>query len=405
MDNDIKNKIVSMYLKKKYNGEKNIYKKISNTVKEIYDVDISSEGIRSIVRRASVDGVDISHEDNDINHKISLTGKNDILKSYGYDPDNFELVRMTDSEWNKGSKNGTLKSSKIIVKPKYDFQWNTDFIERLFDSISPSKLPNRHVQKSNFTNNGKALILPIADLHYGLLASRLTSKEEYNTNITDYIYSSILNDIMSRTKDMKFEKIFFTMGSDMINCDNKSGTTTKGTPQSNDGDIEKFIINVTNMLHNTIELLRSYSNVEVIYISGNHDSLSSFGIANALRMLYKNCEDVSVDFRPVERKYKQFGKTLIGFSHNLDIKYVNDIVQSEARHLLSSTNNTLYLLQHLHHEIALDKSGTDVRVLPTISPLSRWGYEKGYNSVRKCQSFILDEEFGITDILYSYVKG
>jgi len=328
-----------------------------------------------------------------------------LLEAHKFDASKWELINCKNNLWNAPAGNGlkiVMYQSKITVKPKKDFAWSADYIEQLFDNIKIKDISN--IKKEQYEKNGKALILPITDLHYALRSYVESSGNEYDENIAEKIFYQVVNDVLERTKHLKFEKIYFTIGSDIINVDNKMGTTTKGTPQVESMEVEKAVINVTNMLISTIERLRKISNVEVIHIPSNHDYHVAFGIANALRVKYDGCEDVNVDYEWIERKYKVFGKTLIGFAHDLRQNNINDIVNSDARQLLGQTENTVYLLAHYHHESVVDKGGTDVRRLPTVSALSRWGYEQGYGAVRKNQSFVLDSEHGISDIIYTFIE-
>lgn len=326
-----------------------------------------------------------------------------LMDAHHFDSSKWELVSCKNNLWHSSSK-GLMYQSKITVRPRKEFIWTQDYIVSLFDNLEVKDISKYNVAKTQYSKNGKALILPITDLHYALMSYVESSGNEYDGAIAEKMFYQVVNDVLERTKHMKFEKIYFTIGSDIINADNKAGTTTKGTPQVESMEIEKAIINVTNMLVSTIEKLRTVSNVEVIHIPSNHDYHVAFGIANALRIRYADCEDVNIDYDWIERKYKVFGKTLIGFAHDLKQNNINDIINTDVRPLLGQTENTVYLLAHYHHETVTDKGGTDVRRLPTISALSRWGYEQGYGAVRKNQSFVLDAEYGITDILYTFVK-
>ena len=59
------------------------------------------------------------------------------------------------------------------------------------------------------------------------------------------------------------------------------------------------------------------------------------------------------------------------------------------------------LLAHLHSSMVYEKQGyLEIMRLPTISSWSRWSNDKGYiQSERKNQSFIINDDLGITDIL------
>lgn len=432
--NEINNRVIELCKEKKQNGEIHIYENIANIIYSEFGKKIMSENIRSISRRyrqannldenfcklpekhSEVEETNITLEFNKdgsqtSERKIEL-GKNEeltpnlLLQKHGFDINKFKLVSAKNSKWvsqAKGGKVVQLYSSKITVKPVNDFVISQENIDKIVSGIKIKPIKTTY-KKTRYADNGKALVLPISDLHYQLLATNGSTGDNYTKEIAENLYYYIIEDVLERTQHLKFEKIFYTIGSDMFNSDNKAGTTTKGTPQNNDGEIEEAIIDMTDIIVNCIEKLRTISNVEVIYINSNHDSMTSFGVANTLRKLYDKSDDVNIDYKWIDRKYKVFGNTLLGFAHNLKDNKVNDIIQADARHLMSETTNTVYFLAHLHHENCKDVGGTDVRRLPTVSALSRWAYENGYNAVRKNQSFIIDGKFGITDVIYTFVE-
>lgn len=399
---DIYDRIIYLCKKYKTAGEYSVYDLVKNDIYNEYGKLYSVDSIRGISRRyREKNNLDemFTPKDSVKQNEKQLDEKN-ILESNGYDSDKFTLVSARQSKWSNGKNNTSMR---ITVKPKNEFKWTQEIIDKILDGICIE--PNKDVYvQSNYEKNGKALILPIVDLHYAMYANNNSTDNIYNDWLANDIFNYVIDDILLRTKNYKFEKIYFTIGNDIINCDNRQGTTTKGTPQSNTIEVEDAVIKVTNMLMKAIDRLKKITDVDVIHINGNHDYIVSFGIANALRARYIDDHHVNVDCSYIDRKYRVFGKTLIGFAHNINTQKVNDIVQSDARKLIADTTRTIYLLAHLHHEECIDIGGTDVRRLPTVSGKSRWTYEKGYNSIRKCQSFILDSEFGITDILYTIIK-
>lgn len=390
---DINKVILELYQDCVNDNVTNVYQTISHFLDENYDVQLTPEAIRSRLRRMRGGCT-----------QTTLLDDEKILIQNGYNPSDFELVSARISSWD--NMNGDKKQSqRVTVKPKKSTTediWDEERIQNIFDGIRVRPILSP-IKSKNF-ESGKALVLPIADLHYGLYATDVKSGMQYNCITAENILWRIVCDVIERTKDVQFEKVYFIIGNDMLHVDNKNNTTTHGTPQDTDGFVEENLINLTNLLVNCIELLRNQDNiknVEIVHIPGNHDYHTGLGIANTLRIAYYGCEDVEVDYNCSMRKYKVFGNTLIGMAHDINIKKINDIIQSDARQLLSNTSNTVYLLAHLHHEYAVDVSGTDVRRLPSVCALSSWTYEQGYSSRRKNQSFIIDMDYGITDVIYS----
>lgn len=387
----------------------NLYLKISTLIKESTGKDYSPEYIRGVSRRyRRKNNLDenfnlINEENIDFYYTDTSKSETSILKEHGFDPNRFSVVNVRQSRWNDMGGNERV-SSRITVKPNDQFVYSEEFVKRLFDNIKiDSTNTTNNYKPLQFDNDGSILVIPIADFHYMRYSSSNVVNKDYDREIARNRYYKIISDILERVKNKKIKKIFLVVGNDMLNVDTITGTTTKGTPQENIGDIESAIIEITNILVNTIEKLKKISKVDVVYIPSNHDYLTFFGIANALRIRYENDDNVTVDCSPKERKYKFESSCLLGFAHNIKTENVNNILIEEASEYLSESKTRIYFLAHLHHEFAHDISGTDVRRLPTISSPSRWEYKNGYSSIERCQTFLIDPNYGITDIIYSYI--
>lgn len=427
---ELKDYIIAQCKEMKKNGTQCMYETIAANIEKEFGVLYDPENIRAISRRyRKSNGLSelfepygneyeckrtvefLSNGDQSMTNNISFIDGEPLtpealLEKHGVDKNKFTLVSAKNSVWKTVVKNGKterLYSSKITIKPKNSYSWNQENIDRIFNEIN-GMVRTVPAQKEIFEDNGKVLVIPIVDLHYAMYASYESTGNEYNENIAKERFYTVLANTMNRVRDKHFEEIIFPIGCDILNFDTKDYTTTKGTRQDSCVETEKSIIDVTDMLINAVEYLKRYSKVRVIYVPGNHDYMTGAGIANTLRVAYRNDKDVAVDYASRMRKYTVFGKVLIGFAHDIDMNKVNNIVQADARGLVGDTNRTVYFVSHLHHEEVKDVSGTDVRRLPTVSGLSKWTYEKGYNAVRKNASFIIDSQYGITDVLYSFVE-
>lgn len=439
---DLRNRIIQLCTQMKKSGEQGYYNKIAKIVNDEYGTNMSAESIRGVCRRyrkhnnlddgfnpISIPAIAKDTDDDccyiNPNKKVLTFNTDDtrtsqcdievpagvnitpemLLEKHGFDPRNFKLVSAKNSQWDSKQKNGVivnLYSSKISVAPKNEIVWDKELFDKIFDGVGKTKKISQYELKDH-VDNGYALVLPIVDLHYAMWASKSATGDPYNTNIARKCLFSVIDDVLKQVAGRKFEKIILTIGNDLLNFDTKSGTTTAGTQQDNDCEIEDAVVEVTDILIDIIEQLKKITKVEVVHIPSNHDRVVSFGIANTIRAVYRTDSNVEVDAEPIERKYKVFGRTLLGFAHDIKADKVNNIVQEDARYMMMDTDRTVYFLAHLHHEECKDVGGTDVRRLPTISKKSRWAYENGYGSVRKNQAFIIDSEHGIQQIIYSFV--
>ena len=160
--------------------------------------------------------------------------------------------------------------SKITVKPKQVPTLNKESIKKILDTlVSEYKFPVIPGKKYSKGNN--LLLIGLADLHYALKSELSTSGNEYNEKIAENRFDYIIDDIISKVKNRNIEKIIFFNGGDLFNSDNVSGTTTKGTPQTNSTNYFDMLAKGSQMIIRGIDKLLSIAPVEYITALSNHD--------------------------------------------------------------------------------------------------------------------------------------
>ena len=126
--------------------------------------------------------------------------------------------------------------------------------------------------------------------------------------------------LQDRVEDKPFEKVLFVVGNDFVNADNLNGTTTRGTPQDNAESWFKAVNKATELIVRATDMLTEIAPVDVVLVPSNHDLHTMFGVMLTVEAWYKNDDNVKVDVSPLPRKYYDFGKILIGLSHDIKVK-------------------------------------------------------------------------------------
>jgi len=374
------------------------------------DVDIEKE-----ISKNHKNTIELNKDGTQTSDKLILMSEEDckdvefLLKAHGYCNKSWELISARNNIWNVYSKQDgiqVLYSSKISVKPRCEYLWNEEDVQKVFDSLHTDYQNKLYISPIQYEKNGNLLIVPIADLHYNLLSDKLSTGNDYNLKMAEKVYYYTLNDVIKRVKDKKFEKVLFVVGNDFINADNLSGTTQKGTPQDNSTSWFNAVEKAPQLIVNGIDMLTKIAPVDVVYIPSNHDLHTMFGIMQTIKAWYRNDDNVNVDGSPLPRKYYKFGKTLLALSHDIKIKEALKIISSEGKNMWSDSEHIICLIAHLHQAMEYEKQGyLEIRRLPTISGWSRWSNNQGYiQSEKKNQSFIVNGEDGITDILNTVIK-
>ena len=334
---------------------------------------------------------------------------NYLLQAHGFDNKLWKIVSARNTIRQVISKqNGvvTLYASYLTVKPLQDTEISHLQIEEIFNKLDRNySIP--FIKDNNcYLQGDKLLLINIADLHMNLQSSLFTTSNEYDCNIAEKLFFYVIEDVLTRTKEYKFNEIVFIVGSDMLNNDNIKNTTTKGTPQDCDIHYYDAYEKCCEMLIKAIDILSQRAKVKVVYVPSNHDEQTGFKIAKFIDAWYRNDNSVNVDYTPLPRKYVQFGKTLLCFAHDANVKKLPMLIADEARKYWSNIDTTEVFLQHLHTEnVLMEEYNMRIQRLPTISAKSKWTNDKGYSSKRQCKSFIFDIEDGLTDVIYTPIKS
>jgi hypothetical protein len=372
-----------------------------NTIKTEYDNYEQVKTYKDIIE-INKDGSYTSDRLIGIEDESKLKDENFLLSVHNYDPKSWEIISARNSIWNtqlKGGKVTKLYASKINVKPRTEYKWNTEDIEKIFLTLKTNFKNKVNVIPKQYKENGKMLVVPIADFHYNLLSTMLCTGNEYDREIAKKSFYYVLNDIVENNKDKMFEKVLFVVGNDFINADNISGTTAKGTPQNNATDWFTVVEEATQLIIDGIDMLSSIAPVDVLYVMSNHDLHTMFGIMQTIKAWYKDDTNVVIDCKPITRKYYNYGNVLLAFSHDMKTKDALKIVSTEAKEYWGQCNHAILMLAHLHQAMTYEKEGLlETLRLPTFSGWSHWTNTMGYvQTDKKCQSFIIDKKLGIID--------
>jgi len=254
-------------------------------------------------------------------------------------------------------------------------------------------------------DNGLMYELPIYDLHHGKMSWNQETGASYDYKIARARFEYVIQDQLSQLNGRKFERVLFPIGQDFFNFDTIDGKTTGGTPQNNDLRWQKLFTKGIELLIDAIETLKKLGKVEAFYSPGNHDTSTSFYATNVINAYFRNNDNVNIDLSPNVRKYKEFGNTLLGFTH-LDKEKVRIFgnMQVEAPQAWARTLYREWHGGHLHSNHVKENFGVTVRNLSCITLNDAWHHTSGYvGAIAKTEGFVYDKEKGLRQILVTNV--
>lgn len=325
----------------------------------------------------------------------------DLIEVCEVDTESFEVERWTCNKWDGPTTEGTepFYQVKATLKRRVAVLAVKAEIEALKEEAK-SVIAPRAFPKLKATASGRMLEVSIPDLHVGKMAwANETGWEHYDHKIAQRVYWDALKALIQRTKHLgPFERIVLPIGNDLLHIDSRVPTTTSGTPQDTDSRYYKLFTEVRRMVTNAIVDLRQLAPVHVIMVPGNHDSLSMWHLGDSLECLFHNTGDVTIENQPTQRKYHQFGKVMLLFTHGSSGKLPDYplVMATEQPVMFGETEFREAHTGHRHQVKLEEYHGVKVRISPALCSPDAWHSENCYvGNGRSAEAFVWSADEGL----------
>jgi hypothetical protein len=250
------------------------------------------------------------------------------------------------------------------------------------------------------------LVIGLMDVHFGKLAWAAECGDDYDLKIAEHVFENAIEDLMAATAHLKVERIQLPIGNDLSHIDTPNNATTAGTVVDTDGRQPKIIAVIKRAVLRGILRLAERAPVDVFGVPGNHDYLATIWLMHVIDAYFDRTDRVSVDLEPTVRKYRQYGQTLLGFTHGDSVKdsqvrSLMSLMMVEQRDRISSTRFSEWFCGHQHRSRTFEQKSTDtyqgtvVRFLSALSGTDAWHVKNGLVGSRQAaEVYVYDKEQG-----------
>lgn len=325
-----------------------------------------------------------------------------LLDFFQVDLSVWEVEKFIANKWEMGSSTDDpqeLYQVKAFLKKKVAVVAALKEIEELKILAKQSAKKPSPVRKPN-KSSGKMLEINLADHHFGKLAwGAETGRPNYDVKIATDVFNRAFETLLERTAGHTFDEIWFIVGNDLLNSDDTSGRTTKGTYVATDIRYHKTFSVVRNVMVSSIERLRTLTKtVKVKMVSGNHDRLGVWHLGDSLECYFHKYSDVKIDNSPRYYKFDEFGQTMIMYSHGDKGKRKDYplLMATEQREMFGRTKFHEAHTGHNHTDRVEEYHGVKVRTLSSLSTADSWHAENAYvGNLRSSEAFLYDRAEGL----------
>jgi len=346
-----------------------------------------------------------------------ITSEAEALEFFEIDTKKWKVKRWICNSWDVtmrlpdgDTKKRTNYQVKLWLEPhdRKKRKADLEFKAKLLARVKPFKINSKRKPGGKF-----AVEIDIKDLHLGKKGFNCdTLKFNWSLEEAGAQYEKAVNTVLKKVDVDQIEQFIFPVGDDLININSTANSTVKGTPQMT-GQFFQTIFTYTHVLvSKVIASLSIMAPVFVYMVPGNHDADAVFHLGEVLEARFKGNKNVTIDSRPIVRKYHRYGKNLIGFSHGEKIKptEVFNAMSVDVPGLFAESKYRFFRLGHLHKNQKRKKfdltvkdefHGVDVEICPSLSPTDLWHYQHLYaGNMRRSKSFVYDKNHGLVQEIY-----
>ena len=241
--------------------------------------------------------------------------------------------------------------------------------------------------------DGHCLVLNFTDLHFGA----------YGLDKARQVVLDAMGDALTRSSGYPIEQIIFVIGSDCLQTDTAHYTTTKGTPVSGDGSTWSQAFKAAQEAYTQcLATLLPIAPVHVVHVSGNHDELMSYALAQVIEATFAKAKNITFDVTDTPRKYHQYHSSLLAFTHGDKLKDTDIpmIVSHEAPEAWGKTRHRYVYMGHIHHNRQIkyqaikEHPGITLQWLRSPKPTDAWHRDHGFLGGQGITSFIHSRDGG-----------
>ena len=270
-----------------------------------------------------------------------------------------------------------------------------EFADKLLEDLSNIKDRPKTVVRDE-VQDGHLMVVDLADIHIGKLATAFETGEDYNSQIAVQRCKEGLEGLIKKASGYAIDKILFIGGNDILHIDTPKRTTTSGTPQdTQDMWYNNFLV-AKQLYVELLDRLLEIADVHFTFNPSNHDYQSGFFLADVIKTYYKDKQNITFDCSIAHRKYYTYGINLIGSTHGdgARLDTLPMLMAVEAKDWSSCKHRYMYT-HHIHHKTLKDFPGLTVESLRSPSGTDSWHHRNGFqHSPKAVEAFIHHPIYG-----------
>jgi len=252
------------------------------------------------------------------------------------------------------------------------------------------------------------LVVGLTDHHFAKLCYKPEVLSSYDLKSAEKLWTLAIRAAVDKCTGKDISQIILPIGNDMCHTDTRAMTTESGTPMDVDTRYEKMSEVAEESLMLAIEELRQVAPVDVLWVPGNHDYVTSRWLCRCAHHAFKSAKHVTVDTSDCPVKYRDFGRCLLGFAHG-NAPNQRALMKQMPVHVpdkwARATECREWITGHFHKDMFREQPSTDeqagmtFRILPSLCGTDSYHFRGGWSlSKKRTQTLIYSEKWGLSSI-------
>jgi hypothetical protein len=287
-----------------------------------------------------------------------------------------------------------------------DHQWNIfeadkqqqyELMVEAINSLAEGIKPVEPVSVPKHLNSDLMCVYPMGDPHVGMYAWCKEAGENFDVNIARRDLHGAMSYLASNTPATD-TALILNLG-DFFHADNKSNTTTSGTPVDVDGRFSQVLELGMLAMVDTIDIARKKHKKVIVHNTiGNHDTHLAPMLAIALKAWYREEPRVEIRDTASIHHYEQFGKVLIGVTHGHTIKKgavgLDAVMATDRPQMWGQATKRYWYTGHIHSTNRAELTGCTWESFRNLPPNDAWHQGQGYRSGRDMCAIVHHKDHG-----------
>jgi predicted phosphodiesterase len=292
------------------------------------------------------------------------------------------------------------RSGEEWVKYKSKIDSGAILKEELLKSVQPL-----NVQYTTPDPTGDlALEIMLTDHHFGKIPFSYKEEDWTLANAKREYLDAVEYHISKAPKEVS--TLILPIGNDLLHINSNTGTTKKGTAMEYSTNYHRLYAFVRDVVAGSVLSLSERFKIKVVIVPGNHDEDACYRLGDYLEGLFEGSQRVTVDNTGHDRKYVEWGNTLLMFTHGekVNIQKLHDSFSSDVPERNGRCKYRYAHIGHLHKNMKSETwrknikdeyLGTEVEICPSLSPTDNWHDDNMYvGNQRRTKAFLYSETRG-----------